>query len=565
VLAKVFLAALAAVVLAVPAQAQVGRQLLMPGVTYEREVQFTSHGPVAVHVVTAPKPNGMWSLKPVPARGTILGRDTVTAMQRTLMRDATVVGVNGDYAAADGRPLGLMLRGGVLEHPPLADRSSVAIGADGLLRVGRVQLFGRWNGNGQRRPLDVNEPPPPNGVSLFTPAWGPTTPSVAGAVETVLAPFPAATPNVEHQATVGEIVQSNGGTAIPPNGVVLMARGTGAQRLAAEAPAGTQMTIRLLLSPDWSAYPDGLGGGPVLVRDGKPVFRHGEQFTASILGRNARSAVGQLRDGRILLVTVDGGQRGYSTGMTNFELAQTLVRLGAVTASGLEAGPAATMAFEGELLNRPSTGGREVAVGQGLFVFYRGVHAPPPTESVVSPNGDNVADVQGFSYKLTRRSTVSATLVGPDRQTREIDSGEKVAGVQRLTWRGVTADGRPEPEGAWRFVVTATDDLGQRSTAERPFALNRTLGSLAVQPVARSVRAGFTLTRQANVSGRIETPNGAVIAVLGPRALAAGARSVTWNGSANGKRAAAGRYVFRVTAANAVGRVELAQAFSLPR
>ena len=68
------------------------------------------------------------------------------------------------------------------------------------------------------------------------------------------------------------------------------------------------------------------GGGPVLVRAGKPVFRANEQFTPDqLLARTARTAVGQLADGRLLLVTVDGAQPGYSAGVTNFELALELV------------------------------------------------------------------------------------------------------------------------------------------------------------------------------------------------------------------------------------------------
>ena len=76
----------------------------MPGVTYERQVQFTSHGPVAVHVLNAPKPGGAYSLKPVLSNGAILGKDRVTTMQRGI-RDATAAGVNGDlFTLADGRP-----------------------------------------------------------------------------------------------------------------------------------------------------------------------------------------------------------------------------------------------------------------------------------------------------------------------------------------------------------------------------------------------------------------------------------------------------------------------------
>ena len=39
-----------------------------------------------------------------------------------------------------------------------------------------------------------------------------------------------------------------------------------------------------------------------------------------------------------MLVAVDGRQPGYSTGLTNFELALTMMRLGCVTASALDAG-----------------------------------------------------------------------------------------------------------------------------------------------------------------------------------------------------------------------------------
>ena len=74
------------------------------------------------------------------------------------------------------------------------------------------------------------------------------------------------------------------------------------------------------------------------MRAGKPIFRAGELFTPDQLARNPRTGVGQLRDGRILLVVVDGRRPGYSVGMTSFELAQTMVRLGAQTASGMDAG-----------------------------------------------------------------------------------------------------------------------------------------------------------------------------------------------------------------------------------
>ena len=123
------------------------------------------------------------------------------------------------------------------------------------------------------------------------------------------------------------------------------ARGSAAGYLAAEAPLGTSVTARFTLNPTWDGIANALGGGPVIVRAGKPVFRANEDFSAKLLSpRSPRTAVGQRADGRILLVAVDGGQPGYSVGMTNFELALAMMQLGCVTASALDTGDSTTVA-----------------------------------------------------------------------------------------------------------------------------------------------------------------------------------------------------------------------------
>ena len=571
---RLLITATAAVALAAPANtsAQTNRALLMPGVTYERGVQFTTHGPVAVHVINAPKPGGFWSLKPHLSNGAIVGRERLTQMQKSIASVATVAGVNGDLSGVDGRPEGILLRNNVLAHPPLRERSSIGIGADGRLRVERVQHFGTWRGTGQRRPLQLNREPGANAVSLFTPEWGPVAPTVQGGVEVVLASLGPTYANAEPAGQVVQVVQGTG-SPIPPGGGVLQGRGTQAQRLVEEAPVGASVTIRNLLSPSWSDVLDAIGGGPALVRDGKPIFRAQELFTTSQMARNARTAVGQTAAGRILLVAVDGRKPGYSVGMTNFELAQTMVRLGAVTAAGLDFGTSTTMAFEGELLNRPSDPGGERAVSEGLFVLYSGVYAAPPRVAVLSPNGDGVDDVQELSYKVVRPSNVTVRLLGPEGTARVLDSGPRAPGVYRFTWTGATADGAAEPEGLWRLVASARDDQGQASSSERTFSLNRTLAGLSVPASVRvtprggSVRAAFTLSRRARVTATVETAGGAVIRTLmRARQLPSGSQVVAWNGrDARGALAHAGRYAIRVVASSDVGRAALSKPFDLRR
>src|SRR5204862_172670 len=115
------------------------------------------------------------------------------------------------------------------------------------------------------------------------------------------------------------------------------------------------VTVRLILPPIWGTVTGALGGGPLLVRNGKAVFHTSENFAADQLAaRDARAAVGQLDDGGVILVAVDGGQPGYSTGMTTYDLAQTMAQLGARIAVGLAYGKPVTAAFDGPLLSRPT-------------------------------------------------------------------------------------------------------------------------------------------------------------------------------------------------------------------
>src|SRR5690348_2352077 len=100
------LCALAAV-FAVPADAQ--PTTLLPGVTYEKTVEFTPHGAVVLNVITAPRPGGLYQLGPALARNTILGgKAKLTQIEKDASATATVAGINGDlFNPADGHPSGL--------------------------------------------------------------------------------------------------------------------------------------------------------------------------------------------------------------------------------------------------------------------------------------------------------------------------------------------------------------------------------------------------------------------------------------------------------------------------
>jgi hypothetical protein len=578
------LAALAFVVCAAAGQAAVpraatqvgGTQTLMPGVTYQKLVEFTSHGPVVLHVLIAPRPGGLYALKPVLSNGAIVGRERVTDMEKDLAATATTAGVNGDlFSLKDGHPSGALMRSGVLDSAPFKGRSSIGIDTGGGLHVDRVTYNGYWRGSSQRRALLLNAPKQaPSSVTLYTPSWGPTTPAEPGPVLTeTLASFPATTPNADLTATVTNVQQAAGGVPIPPGGAVLVARGNQAPYLSAEAPLGSQVLVHLTLTPSWTGITDALGGGPVIVRNGKAIFRANELFTtAQLLPRVPRTAVGQLADGRIVLAVVDGQRPGYSVGATNFELAQAMQQLGCVTAAALDSGDSSTMAFEGQLLNRPSdpTGERQVA--EALLVEYFGVYVPPPTVSVLSPNGDGVDEVQTLGYKIVRPSTVTAAVVGPDGVARPVDAGPRTPGTYTFSWTGLQADGTPEPEGAYQFSVSAVDDQGQTTTSSRAFSINDSLGFLVapskvvIRRQGVALRATYRLAHTATVTAEIQTASGITVRTLLKATLQPGQQTVTWDGLIGlGTRAFGGAYQLVVSAANTLGTATLSQAFTARR
>ena len=346
------------------------------------------------------------------------------------------------------------------------------------------------------------------------------------------------------------------------------------------------MTLRLILQPDWAVVSDAIGGGPILVRDGAPVYRSNEGFTTSQLApRGPRTAVGQRADGGIILLTTDGRQPGFSVGMTNFELAQALVRYGAVRGMGLDGGGSSTLAFEGTVLNSPSDG-RERAISTALMLQYYGVYAAPPLEAVVSPNGDGVAETQELSYKVVRPSTTTATLTAPDGSIAWQEVAARDPGTYEVAFPPpppAPPEGTPPPpepptplppaEGRWTLAVTALDDQGLSSTTTRRFAVNSTLAALRVAPLRVVVRptggkadVRWTQARAARVKVTIETPEGVVVRTVTSASLQAGDQTVTWDGRGGDRKpVGTARYVVRVTATNDLGVVSLEQGIVVRR
>jgi len=173
-------------------------------------------------------------------------------------------------------------------------------------------------------------------------------------------------------------VDSSGrATAIPAGGGVLvlgrLAPAAMRRTLARAALQAQPMTVRVALTP--STPTEAVGGFPVIVRDSNEVA--GLEATGGAnFGpvRHPRTLVGLAAGGRrILLVTVDGRQPGYSMGMTLRETAALMRALGATEAINLDGGGSTAMALRNGLggavlANHPSDKEGERPVADALAV-----------------------------------------------------------------------------------------------------------------------------------------------------------------------------------------------------
>jgi flagellar hook assembly protein FlgD len=151
---------------------------------------------------------------------------------------------------------------------------------------------------------------------------------------------------------------------------------------------------------------------------------------------------------------------------------------------------------------------------------------------------------------------VTATLSGPNGATVPLETGAaEPVGVHSFVWDGTFAS-VPQPEGAWTFTVTATDDRHVTTTATRTFSLDNTLGALTVSS-GRVPTAHFVLSRQADVVVRVERRNGIAVAAVHLPHLPAGGHRMQWRGKK------AGRYLMRVDATSIIGTSSLVAPFTL--
>ena len=89
--------------------------------------------------------------------------------------------------------------------------------------------------------------------------------------------------------------------------------------------------------------------GPIIVINGQPTIRYGDGG----YGLQPRTAIGQTKDGKILMLVIDGRQSD-SLGATMKNVQDIMLQYGAYNAFNLDGGASTTMVYDSKLVNNPS-------------------------------------------------------------------------------------------------------------------------------------------------------------------------------------------------------------------
>jgi hypothetical protein len=166
------------------------------------------------------------------------------------------------------------------------------------------------------------------------------------------------------------VVQSigNNNMTIPRDGFVVSLQGD-TMKYAGMFRKGTPVKLYFVIEAEWLNVFNALTGGPLLLSGGRVVLgsTQYEHFNRGMYQRNPVTAVGSTPYGHLLFVVADGRQKN-SVGLSYFELAEFMSRLGATDAIAMDGGGSSTMAIEGKIVNHPSDGHAR-QVSNSLCVF----------------------------------------------------------------------------------------------------------------------------------------------------------------------------------------------------
>ncbi|MEB3322994.1 MAG: phosphodiester glycosidase family protein [Synechococcaceae cyanobacterium] len=311
------------------------QSLLGGPLRWDRVVRQLGSRRIRINAVRVDPRTGPVELRPLSRPEGMEGLSSLPGLAR---RHDALVAINGGFFNRVRRlPLGALRNRGRWLSGPILNRGVVAWEPRSLPRFGRLRLD-EWitDARGARWPVEfVNSGYVKRGLSRYTADWGPHYRALSG-TETALLVRDGVVQHRFDQARLAAGVRLTAGDEL------IVAR--------AGAPlpgqAGESLRLESRPSSDLGEASNVLGGGPLLLLDGRPVLDgRAEGFSPSFLQQGApRTVIGS--DGRFLwLVTLEGVD---DAGPTLAEAALALREVGLRDALNLDGGSSTGLVMGGQ-------------------------------------------------------------------------------------------------------------------------------------------------------------------------------------------------------------------------
>lgn len=386
---------------------QVWEKPVAPGLVFRQEI--VADGPKVFSVLRW-SPGSPTKLRPELGGGTVFeddptkGRETVSALA---LRTGAIGAINADFFPYTGDPVGLMVRDGALLSAPYVV-SQEPYRARAAFGWNDRQTFWPAEPVRFRSTISVanlassidgwNQESDKNSLVLNTPAAGFALAKAKPNIHVVVRVTGGSpSPSGRLEGEVVRLERDLDRLAIEPGHLVLTASGTACARFAELKPGEKVRIESSLAGLEAKSLEQAVGGGPVLVRDGKPsATMAAEAFSQKdfIDKLHPRTAVGRTKSGDLLFVVVDGRQ-AMSAGISLPELAKWFVEHGCTDAINLDGGGSSELVLGNTIVNRPSEGA-ERPVANGL-IFLTKLGRPAEGLSIAQdrPNHYAVLDAKG--------------------------------------------------------------------------------------------------------------------------------------------------------------------------
>ena len=369
---------------------------LAPGVGFAQERREV--GPWEIRTIRLDRAAKYAHLDMALGMGQLRGVEALTGIikRETSPTDQVIAGVNADFFTMAGNPRAGMVSGLAIHRGELValahGRPAFAMMRDGTPRIGTFDTTGTLETPAGKIPIgDVNNEVPKDAACLYAAIYG--WPQTKGCVVLRVGGLPLQANGV-WRGTVSQIVPEGVSREARSGELLVHADGEAATTLAKLKP-GDAVCLRLHTPGLGAPVAMAAGGSTELLHEGKTLVPDDPKAP-----RHPRTSVG-FSPRQIVLVTVDGRQKGWSMGMTMYELAGLMRRLGCREALNLDGGGSTEEWVRGKIMNRPSDG-HERPIANGILVHSSAPHGAV-TRLLVQPR--HVTAAPGARIPLT----VSAT------------------------------------------------------------------------------------------------------------------------------------------------------------